>query len=708
MQTIYESASHFYREHEVFLGTHYPGFSLKRMLFDIEDVLRAEGRSFSPQANLDSSAVDGYFRHLKTGAPTEYFTGLSHFYGHGFYVDENVLIPRQETELLVEMILPHIREGSTVVDVGTGSGNIAIAIAIECKKSVRLVVVDRSRKALGVAKKNIFLNGFKIPQETRWQFVESDRLEYFDGRADIVVSNPPYLKKKADSNLVHRQVIEYEPWEALFLDDEEYLDWYGVLFSQVHHKLSTGGIFLMEGHESYLEGLRSMAEEAGFKGVDILRDLARKKRFFKGKTVVEKLIIKGGIPLEGEVRVSKAKNAYLPILAAVLLNKNEIVLKDVPDLRDIRTMFSLMEDLGVKISRLQGRNFVFDASRIVSFEAAYEFVKTMRASVCVLGPLLARFGQAKVSFPGGCAIGIRPIDLHIENLKKMGATITIEGGSVEVVADALRPVVLTLDFPSVGATENLVMASVFTEGETVIQNAALEPEIGDLADFLNCMGADVAGIGTGTITVRGVKELKGCEYNAIGDRIEAATYVMAALATGGRVDVRGFSPKYLDYVIEKLQAMGAELKVGTDGIAVAPSRLWAIKIETRPYPGFPTDLQAQMMALCLKAQGQSVITETIFENRFMHVSELQRLGANIALEGRTALIEQAPVLKGAPVMCTDLRASAALLIAGLMSSGTTEILRIYHLERGYENFFGKLKNLGAHIEKVATGTLSDH
>ena len=423
---------------------------------------------------------------------------------------------------------------------------------------------------------------------------------------------------------------------------------------------------------------------------------------------MEKLIIKGGKPLEGEVFVSKAKNAYLPILAATLLNENEIILRDIPDLRDIRTMFSLMENLGVVIRHIGQRDFAFDASGITSFEAAYDFVKTMRASICVLGPLLARFGRAKVSFPGGCAIGIRPIDLHIENFKKMGATIEIKEGCVEAAAESLYPTVITLDFPSVGATENLIMASVFTKGETVIKNVALEPEIEDLSSFLNLMGADITGIGTGTVTVRGVEKLQGCEYSAIGDRVEAATYMMAALATGGKVAVRGFKPRHLDYVIEKLRTMGSRIDVGSDGVGVDPSRLRSTKIETRPYPGFPTDLQAQMMALCLRAEGRSVITETIFENRFMHVPEFQRLGADIVLEGRTAIIEQTTVLKGAPVMCTDLRASAALLIAGLMSSGTTEVLRIYHLERGYENFFGKLKSLGACIEKVSTGPHSDH
>lgn len=422
---------------------------------------------------------------------------------------------------------------------------------------------------------------------------------------------------------------------------------------------------------------------------------------------MEKLVITGGIPLRGEVHISCAKNAYLPILAAILLNENSVTLKNVPDLRDIRTMFSLMEHFGVVITPLGERNFSFDASRITSHEAPYEVVKTMRASICVLGPLLARFSRAKVSFPGGCAIGIRPIDLHLENLRKMGVTIEVEGGLISAKTQTLVPTSLKLDFPSVGATENLVMASVFIPGTTTIDNAALEPEVEDLISFLNAMGANITGAGTRTVTVRGVSGLHACTYEAIGDRIEAGSYIMAALATGGQVNVRGFNPSHLECVIKKLKDMGAKLVVGHDFVEVYPSKLRAVQVETRPYPGFPTDLQAQLTALCLKARGTSVVTEKIFENRFMHIGELQRLGAKITLEGRSAFIEKSPHLEGAPLMCTDLRASAALVISGLISSGKTEILRIYHLERGHEKLFEKFKALGARIEKVKTLPYSD-
>ena len=415
---------------------------------------------------------------------------------------------------------------------------------------------------------------------------------------------------------------------------------------------------------------------------------------------MDKLVITGGVPLRGEVKISKAKNAYLPILAAVLLNEHEIILRNVPELRDIQTMFSLMKNLGVNIQHLGGRDFSFDASNITSLEAAYDFVKTMRASVCILGPLLARFGKARASFPGGCAIGARPIDFHLKNFQKMGATVSIDKGIIEVHAKELRSTTLRLNFPSVGATENLVMAAVFTEGETIIENAALEPEIDDLIRFLIKMGAVIYGMGTKTLKICGVSSLKGCEYEAIGDRIEAGTYIMASLATEGEVRVSGFNPEHLEFVLEVLKDMGAEINRGRYFVDVFPSKLRSLRVETSPYPGLPTDLQAQLTALCLKASGTSEIIETIFENRFMHVPELQRLKADITLEGNKAVICETRDLKGAPVMCSDLRASAALVIAALMSSGTTEISRIYHLERGHEKLFEKLKRLGASIEKV--------
>ena len=422
---------------------------------------------------------------------------------------------------------------------------------------------------------------------------------------------------------------------------------------------------------------------------------------------MRKLVIKGGRPLAGEVRVSRSKNACLPILAASLLTDERVELRDVPDLGDVRTMLSLLGSLGVAVEDLGGRSFALDASGVSSFEAAYDLVKTMRASICVLGPLLARFGRARVSFPGGCAIGTRPVDLHLRGLAAMGASVRVAGGHIDARARRLVGTEVRLDFPSVGATENLMMAASLAEGETVIENAAREPEVADLADALRAMGARVGGDGTRTVRVGGARRLRGFRHRPIGDRIEAGTWIMAALATGGEVAVRGFDPGHLGAVVGTLRGMGASIEEEGDGVRVSPGPLGAVRVETAPWPGFPTDLQAQFTALCLRAGGTSVVTETIFENRFMHVGELQRLGADIVLEGRAAVVGRTEALEGAPVMCTDLRASAALVIAGLMSGGTTEILRIYHLERGYEDLFGKLSSLGASVGLVETEPWSD-
>jgi UDP-N-acetylglucosamine 1-carboxyvinyltransferase len=327
-------------------------------------------------------------------------------------------------------------------------------------------------------------------------------------------------------------------------------------------------------------------------------------------------------------------------------------------------------------------------------------VKTMRASILVLGPLLARFKTAKVSLPGGCAIGTRPIDIHLTNFEKLGAKITLQGGYVEAQTEGLKGTTLVLKFPSVGATENLMMAAVFAEGVTIIENAALEPEIVDLGNFLKKMGAKISGHGSSNITIEGVTELKEVEYEAIGDRIEAATYIMAGLITNSPIKVEGFDPRHLDAVLNVLGDMGAKLEIGKDFVLVKPSELKGTKVETSPFPGFPTDAQAQLMALAIKAQGSTIITEKIFENRFMHAPELQRLGANIFLKGNTAIIEGKSDLKGAPVMCTDLRASAALVLAALASEGVTEIDRIYHLDRGYEKMEEKLLQIGAKIKRI--------
>lgn len=414
---------------------------------------------------------------------------------------------------------------------------------------------------------------------------------------------------------------------------------------------------------------------------------------------MKKLKINGPCKLSGEVSISRAKNAYLPILAAVLLSDKEIRLKNLPDLRDIKTMVKLLTNLGVEV-REEGNVTIFNAKNLSSHEATYELVKTMRASIFVLGPLLSRLNKAKVSLPGGCAIGTRPIDIHLKNLEKMGVNIDLNSGYVEAHTDELVGTKLALKFPSVGATENLMMAAVFANGQTVIENAAKEPEIDDLANFLNSMGAKVSGIGTSKIVIDGVKELFPTEYEAIGDRIEAVTYIMAGLASKSDIKVLNFDPLHLEFVIDKLKEMGANIEVLSNGVQLKPSHLKSINIETAPYPGFPTDAQAQLVSLSLICEGTTIVKENIFENRFMHVPELVRMGAKISVSGNTAIVEGGTPLKGAPVMCTDLRASAALIIAALCAEGETVIDRIYHLERGYENLSAKFEKLGAQVTIV--------
>lgn len=414
---------------------------------------------------------------------------------------------------------------------------------------------------------------------------------------------------------------------------------------------------------------------------------------------MDKMIISGPATLAGEVSISRAKNAYLPILAAVLLSDKKITLKNLPDLRDIKTMIKLLQNLGVGVEK-EGNLTHFDPSKLSSHEATYDLVKTMRASIFTLGPLLTRLKKAKVSLPGGCAIGARPIDIHLTNLEKMGAKINLEAGYVEADCPQLKGTTLRLSFPSVGATENLMMAAVFADGTTVIENAAREPEIDDLAHFLNAMGAKVSGIGTATIRIDGVRELNAVEYEAIGDRIEAATYIMAGLITNSEITVKDFNPHHIDFVLEVLKDMGAKLEIGSDFVKTYPSTLKHAKIETAPYPGFPTDAQAQMLTLMTKAQGTSVVAEHIFENRFMHVPELNRLGAKVDLQGNIAFVEGGFPLKAAPVMCTDLRASAALILAALSAKGETLIDRVYHLDRGYEKLDEKLSKLGVSVKRV--------
>lgn len=419
---------------------------------------------------------------------------------------------------------------------------------------------------------------------------------------------------------------------------------------------------------------------------------------------MDKLIIQGPCKLEGTVQISSAKNATLPILVASLLCPYPVIFESIPELVDVGTIIRLLQSLGVKLSR-DGELTTLDASHLENQHADYSLVKTMRASVLVLGPLLARYGVASVSLPGGCAIGARPVDIHLQGMEKLGAEIHIENGYIKARADKLIGTTITLPFPSVGATENLMMAAVLAEGETILENAAMEPEIDDLADFLIAQGVHITGAGTSRIVIQGgdISRLRPAitPYRVIGDRIEAATFIIAAIMSGGEVKVEGFKPKHLAFVLETLAKMGARLQIGADFVQVqSADRLKAAVIDTAPFPGFPTDVQAQMMALMSLVDGSSIVTETIFENRFMHVPEMIRMGSNITLKGNSAIVEGVEQLSGAPVMCTDLRASAALVLCALVAHGQSEIQRVYHLDRGYERIDEKLTQLGAKIRRV--------
>ncbi|HED51952.1 MAG TPA: UDP-N-acetylglucosamine 1-carboxyvinyltransferase [Gammaproteobacteria bacterium] len=417
---------------------------------------------------------------------------------------------------------------------------------------------------------------------------------------------------------------------------------------------------------------------------------------------MDKLNIIGNGPLHGEVSISGAKNAALPILAATLLCPEPFVLKNVPHLRDITTTLELMGRFGTRIELADDMSLVADSSVITSLQAPYELVKTMRASILVLGPLLARFGEAEVSLPGGCAIGSRPVNLHIQGLKAMGAEIDIEDGYIKARAGRLKGSPFFFDVVSVTGTENLMMAATLADGTTVLENAAREPEVADLAGCLVAMGARISGAGTDTITIEGVEQLHGGSHNITPDRIETGTFMVAAAATGGKVHLRNTKSSYLDAVIEKLRDAGAEITSNGNCIDVDMhgKRPHAVNLTTSPYPAFPTDMQAQFVALNTIAEGTATIKETIFENRFMHVQELQRMGANIELQGNTAIVRGIEKLQGAPVMATDLRASACLVIAGLAAEGETLIDRIYHLDRGYECIEEKLSQLGAKIQRL--------
>ncbi len=417
---------------------------------------------------------------------------------------------------------------------------------------------------------------------------------------------------------------------------------------------------------------------------------------------MDKLIIKGGEQLTGTVTISGAKNAALPILAATLLTSEPVTVRNVPHLRDVTTTISLLQIMGVQVTVDHHLNVEVDASEVVHREAPYELVKTMRASILVLGPLLARFGEADVSLPGGCAIGARPVNLHIAGLQAMGADVAVENGFIKARSDRLKGAHIVFDTVTVTGTENLLMAAVLADGETVLENAAREPEVTDLANFLIELGAEIEGAGSSTITVHGVDKLGGGSYAVLPDRIEAGTYLVAAAMTGAKIRLVEVAPNTLEAVLIKLGEAGATITTGDDWIELdmQERRPCSVDIRTAPYPAFPTDMQAQFCALNAIADGVATITETIFENRFQHVLELQRMGADIQLEGNTAIIKGVDRLTAAPVMATDLRASAGLVLAGLAAEGDTHVDRIYHVDRGYERIEEKLRRIGATIQRV--------
>jgi UDP-N-acetylglucosamine 1-carboxyvinyltransferase len=416
---------------------------------------------------------------------------------------------------------------------------------------------------------------------------------------------------------------------------------------------------------------------------------------------VDKLVIQGGRRLSGRVSVSGAKNAALPILCASLLTPERLSISNIPHLQDVTTMLALLRHLGVDFTLEDGMRVSLEAGSIRSKEAHYDLVRTMRASVLVLGPLLARFGEAAVSLPGGCAIGQRPVDQHLKGLEALGAKVNIENGYIVAQADRLKGAEVVFDLVTVTGTENIMLAACLAEGRTVIRNAAMEPEVVDLASCLSKMGADIEGAGSDTIVVSGVESLAGCEHSVMPDRIEAGTFAVASAVSSGDVIIDGISVDLISSTLSLLEESGADVQAGDNQVRIfAPRKLFSVNVETAPYPNFPTDMQAQLMALNTVSEGVGEITENIFENRFMHVQEMRRLGANIAVEGNKAIVRGVEALEGAQVMATDLRASAGLVIAGLVAKGETTVNRIYHLDRGYERIEEKLSKLGARIKRV--------
>lgn len=417
---------------------------------------------------------------------------------------------------------------------------------------------------------------------------------------------------------------------------------------------------------------------------------------------MEKLLITGGQPLQGKTRISGSKNAVLPILAASLLADTPMTIGNVPHLRDVTTTMGLLGEMGVSLTVDERMNIESDTSTIKKLSAPYEMVRTMRASILVLGPLLAKFGEAEVSLPGGCAIGTRPVNLHIEGLSALGAEISVENGYIKARAKRLKGARIVLDCVTVTGTENLMMAATLAEGTTILENAAREPEVTDLAKCLITMGADIEGLGTDRLVIHGVSKLQGCNYFVLSDRIEAGTFLVAGAITQGHIKLTRACPEALGVVLQKLEACGAEINTGKDWIELNMNgrRPKAVSVRTAPYPAFPTDMQAQFTALNAIAEGSGTIVETVFENRFMHIQELQRMGADISVEGNTAVVNGVESLTGAPVMATDLRASASLILAGLVAKGDTIVDRIYHIDRGYECIEEKLLQLGANIQRL--------
>jgi UDP-N-acetylglucosamine 1-carboxyvinyltransferase len=417
---------------------------------------------------------------------------------------------------------------------------------------------------------------------------------------------------------------------------------------------------------------------------------------------MNKLIIRGGVPLSGDVRISGSKNAVLPILAGTLLADSPVIIRNVPHLHDVTTTMELLGRMGVSLTIGEKMSIEVDPTTLENTFAPYELVKTMRASILVLGPLLAHYGEAEVSLPGGCAIGARPVDMHLSGLEAMGAHIDVEQGYIKAKCDRLKGARIVMDQVTVTGTENLMMAAALANGTTIIENAAREPEVVDLADFINAMGGNIVDAGTDTITIHGVESLHGCDYSVLPDRIETGTYLVAAAISGGKVLIKHTDPSLLDSVLAKLEEAGAIIDIGDDWIELDMEgrKPRAVNIRTAPYPGFPTDMQAQFCALNSIAIGTGSVTETVFENRFMHIQEFVRLGANVQLEGNTAIIQGVDRLNGAPVMATDLRASASLILAGLVAKGETVVDRIYHIDRGYDHIEEKLAGLGAQIQRV--------